>query len=143
MSTQRTELQLLELLATPRQLLNLKAARREVADRLLAVARGEHPLEFRPPAETPPVADVADGALPGGFAAALSGLRTDLDRFTPEEASLLMYHGYWATHVRVRQLHPTLAVESPEWREYEGLDEMSSRRLLALLHAGANRRVRR
>lgn len=101
------------------------------------------PASFRPPAETPPVADVADGALPGGFAAALSGLRTDLDRFTPEEASLLMYHGYWATHVRVRQLHPTLAVESPEWREYEGLDEMSSRRLLALLHAGANRRLRR
>jgi hypothetical protein len=101
------------------------------------------PASFRPPAEIPPVADVADGALPGGFAVALSGLRTDLDRFTPEEANLLMYHGYWASHVRVRQLHPTLAVESPAWREYEGLDEASSRRLLALLHAGASRRIRR
>jgi hypothetical protein len=34
-----------ELLATPRQLRDLKTARREVSDRLLAVARGEHPLE--------------------------------------------------------------------------------------------------
>lgn len=101
------------------------------------------PASFRPPPETPPLTNVADGALPEGFATALSRLRTDLDRFTPQEASLLMYHGYWATHVRVRHLYPALAINAPEWRDYEGLDETSSRRLLALLEKGETRRLRR
>lgn len=101
------------------------------------------PASFRPPPETSPVTNAADGALPDGFATALSRLRTDLDRFTPEEANLLMYHGYWATHVRVRHLYPALAIDMPGWRDYEGLNETSSRRLLALLKEGETRRLRR
>lgn len=101
------------------------------------------PASFRPPPGTPRITNVADGALPDGFAAALSRLRTDLDRFAPEEASLLMYHGYWATHVRVRHLLPALAIDTPGWRDYEDLDETSSRRLLALLEEGEARRLRR
>ncbi len=45
-------------------------------------------------------------------------LRTDLDPFLADECRLLMYHGYWSAHVRLRHLHPELAVEHPAWREY-------------------------
>jgi hypothetical protein len=53
--------------------------------------------------------------------APLARLRTDLDRFLPEEAGLLSYHAYWPTHTRLAALHPQLAVRAPSWREYADL----------------------
>lgn len=97
------------------------------------------PRAFEPPPGTPHVARAADGSLPAGFAYAISGLRTDLDRFLPDECGLLMYHGYWSAHVRLRHLHPALAVQCPEWRDYADLDPQEARRLRRVLAAGQRR----
>lgn len=99
---------------------------------------------FTPPpgATVPPGA--ADGALPVGFAEPLSRLRTDLDRFSSLEATLLAYHGYWSTHVRLATLHPDLAVPEPTWTEYAGLDDDDAARMKTELEAGEKTRpVRR
>ena len=85
-----------------------------------------------------------DGALPAGFAAKLAGLRTDLDRFLPEEAELLRYHGYWSAHARLGALHPALALASrPTWRDYENLPARDADALLDMLASGTKRRLRR
>lgn len=96
MSTQ-VELQLPELLGTPRQLLNLKAARREVADRLLAVARGEQPLEHP--------------QLPGELAAAF--LRGYDDQESTQEAYArdLADWFVWLARARVTAFDATLRLE--------------------------------
>ena len=78
-----------------------------------------------------------------GFADALTGLRTDLDRFLPDEARALMYHGYWSTHVRLRHLRPELAVDQPNWSDYAGLTADQTARLLAVLRDGERRSLRR
>ena len=95
MNTQQAELQPLELLATPRQLLNLKAARREVADQLLAVARGEQPLEHP--------------QLPGKLAAAF--LRGYDDQESTQEAYArdLADWFVWLARARVDAFGATLA----------------------------------
>jgi hypothetical protein len=95
MSTQQAELRPLELLGTPRQLLNPKAARREVADRLLAVARGEQPLEHP--------------QLPGELAAAF--LRGYDDQESTQEAYArdLADWFVWLTRARVNAFDATLA----------------------------------
>ncbi len=77
--------------------------------------------------------------LPAGFASTLSALRTDLDRFLPEEAALLMYHGYWATHVRLLHLRPDLATVSPRWRDFANLGTQEQTRLWGVLSDGARR----
>lgn len=67
--------------------------------------------------------NLSEGALPGRLVAPLAGLRTDLDRFTADEAGLLAYHGYWSTHARLGSLYPQMAMPSPTWREYADIDE--------------------
>lgn len=103
----------------------------------------KEPTHFRPPEDVPVIADAADGALPEGFADALTSLRTDLDRFLPEEAHLLMYHGYWATHVRLRHIQPDVAVQRPEWTKYATISTGRAAQLLALLREGEGRSVYR
>jgi hypothetical protein len=45
--------------------------------------------------------------LPSTLITLLAKLRTDLDRFAPEEADLLSYHGYWSTHAARGAAPPT------------------------------------
>jgi hypothetical protein len=103
----------------------------------------KEPARFRPPDSVALIPDAADGPLPVGFADALTGLRTDLDRFLPEEAAMLMYHGYWSTHVRLRHLWPTLATGQPQWRDYAALSSDRAARLLTLLRDGGRRSLSR
>ena len=109
----------------------------------LLVQIDREPARFKPPAGVDVVAGAAEGALPEGFADALTGLRTDLDRFLAAEAELLMYHGYWSTHVRLRHLRPDLAVPVPQWRKYADLTDRAAADLLAVLAAGERRSLRR
>ncbi len=98
---------------------------------------------FRPPSGVERITEAAEGALPEGFADALTGLRTDLDRFLPEEADLLMYHGYWSAHVRLRHLRPDLAVTRPSWKTYATVSTDRTASLLGLLQTGERRSLRR
>jgi NTE family protein len=99
------------------------------------------PAAFVPPDGTDPIADVADGALPTGFASALSVMRTDLDRFLHDESALLLCHGYWAAHVRLRHLRSDLSVERPTWRGLGGLGDAQYSNLMEVAQAGVSRRV--
>ena len=102
------------------------------------------PASFRFPDGSAIPPEYASGALPQGFGLALARLRTDLDRFLPEEARLLSYHGYWSAHVRLLTVAPDLAVAgAPSWRDYADLGETEASRLRGLLDAGRKRRVRR
>lgn len=101
------------------------------------------PRGFQPPPAVEKLDDAADGALPDGFAGAISSLRTDLDRFRPDECQLLMYHGYWSVHVRLRHLQPTLSIEHPAWRDYADLDVADERTLQTVLAAGQQRALSR
>lgn len=102
------------------------------------------PRDFRLPDGSRIDPDLYAGALPGGFAAKLAALRTDLDRFLPEEAKLLRYHGYWSAHARLGALYPELALKArPTWSDYENLSEADGAALLRLLAAGNRRRLRR
>lgn len=96
------------------------------------------PARFTPPKDVQLVADAADGALPVGFASDLSNVRTDLDRFSRIESALLLYHGYWATHVRLRHIRPEMSVRRPTWREFADLDAKRAAELLALIRAGSD-----
>jgi hypothetical protein len=60
-----------------------------------------------------------------------------------EEAELLMYHGYWSTHVRLRHLRPDLTAPTPRWRQYADLSDRAAANLLAVLAAGESRSLRR
>lgn len=97
------------------------------------------PRGFQPPPGVAKLGDAADGALPDDFASGISSLRTDLDRFLPDECQLLMYHGYWSAHVRLRHLHPGLAVDHPSWRKYADLDAAENQRLRRVLADGQQR----
>jgi predicted acylesterase/phospholipase RssA len=103
------------------------------------------PLAFRAPVGGGgiTVEEASDGALPVGFAKLLSGVRTDLDRFSVDELQLLTYHGYWSTHVRLAVLHPELAVKRPAWRTFADLDECEVSRLSETLSRGARFRISR
>jgi hypothetical protein len=109
----------------------------------LLVQIDKEPAQFRPPDGVERIGDAADGALPEGFASALAGIRTDLDRFLPEEAELLMYHGYWSTHMRLRHLWPDLAVADPNWTTYAALPSRQEVQLLSLINAGERRSLNR
>jgi NTE family protein len=87
----------------------------------------------------------AAGALPSSLVEPLALLRTDLDRFLPEEAELLSYHAYWSLHARLKTIAPELAVESPAWQppEYAQMSEAETTRLAALLARGAKRALSR
>jgi NTE family protein len=94
-------------------------------------------IRHDPRAKTDPA--FAAGALPGVLVQPLALLRTDLDRFLPEEADLLAYHGYWSLHARLRAVAPELAVDTPAWQEYAQLSESETARLQELLERGAKR----
>jgi hypothetical protein len=97
------------------------------------------PRDYRLPDRTPIDSSLYDGALPTELVAPLARLRTDLDRFLPEEAGLLSYHAYWSTHTRLAALHPQLAVGAPSWREYADLAVEEIGRLRRLLLHGVRR----
>jgi len=119
-------------------------------DQLLAGnLRGIHvpidrdPRTFLPPPGLAALAGAAEAALPSELVPLISGLRTDLDRFLPEESQLIMYHGYWATHVRLTHLHPALATATPSWRDYADLSAAHTHRVLHLLQSGRERQLNR
>jgi hypothetical protein len=97
------------------------------------------PRDYKLPDETPIEERLYDGALPSRLVAPLARLRTDLDRFLPEEADLLSYHGYWSTHARIGAFHTELAVPEPAWRDYAALTSADVQQLVHLLERGAQR----
>lgn len=105
------------------------------------MAAASNPRTFCLPDNTPVDPIAYEGALPSQLANAVGRLRTDLDRFLPEEADLLSYHGYWMAHARMASLYPDLAVETPSWREFADIPVGRSQALLALLERGARRRI--
>jgi hypothetical protein len=106
----------------------------------LAIERD--PRDFELPDGTPIDSRLHEGALPSPLIGPLARLRTDLDRFLPDEADLLSYHAYWSTHARLSALHPELALAAPAWRDYAALTPEEVKDLVRLLEAGA-RRLRR
>lgn len=102
------------------------------------------PASFRLPSGEPIDPNLYGGALPKGFAKPLAALRTDLDCFSLEEATLLRYHGYWSAHARLGSIHPDLAMsDPPSWQDYAALSERAAQELREMLARGAKRRVRR
>jgi hypothetical protein len=98
---------------------------------------------YRLPDRAPVDPALYEGAIPSRLVAPLARLRTDLDRFAPEEADLLSYHAYWSTHACLRALYPELVVARPSWRDHEALTTDEVNRLERLLTLGVQRlRVR-
>ena len=97
------------------------------------------PRRYRLPDRTAIDPDLISSALPSRLVAPLAQLRTDLDRFTAQEAGLLAYHGYWSAHARLGSLYPTMAVAAPSWREYADLDDRTARALEAELGRARHR----
>jgi NTE family protein len=95
------------------------------------------PRQYRDANNEPIDPSFYHGALDSAFVDKLAQLRTDLDRFLPEEAALLSYHGYWSLHARMRTYYPDMAVAAPSWREYAQLSTAERDRLLALLKRGS------
>jgi NTE family protein len=125
------------------QTLNLRV--RWLVDRLLdppadATERGVYIGIGRDPRDGVPP-DHCAGALPSDLVEPLALLRTDLDRFLPEEAELLSYHAYWSLHARLKSFAPELAVDAPEWTTYANLSPERHSELLGLLRRGAKRKL--
>jgi NTE family protein len=87
----------------------------------------------------------SSGALPSALVKPLARLRTDLDRFLPEEAELLSYQAYWSLHTRVATWAPELALSAPAWRlpKYADMSAADLDRVLKLLADGARLKARR
>ena len=77
--------------------------------------------------------------LPSELVKPLALLRTDLDRFSREEADLLSYHAYWTLHARLSTYKLELAMAAPSWTEYANLSAADTERLRKLLELGAHR----
>jgi NTE family protein len=90
-----------------------------------------------------PAPDILACSLPSELIRPLALLRTDLDRFSAEEAGLLSYHAYWTLHARLSAFAPDLALTDPAHREYAGLSAADTARLRRLLELGAHRFFRR
>lgn len=101
---------------------------------------GADPRSYRAPDGSEADAATVRSSLPRGFGEKLSLLRTDLDRFSPDETSLLMYHGYWSLHCRLSVLRPELAVEQPRWTEFGSLNTAETAALVQMLEAGRGRK---
>jgi predicted acylesterase/phospholipase RssA len=86
---------------------------------------------------------VAEAALPSELVGPLALLRTDLDRFSEEEANLLSYHAYWTLHARLRANAPELAIDGPGWRDYANLSAADTEGLRKIVQVGAHRFFRR
>jgi NTE family protein len=69
------------------------------------------------------------GALPSQLIGALAALRTDFNRFSPDEAALLAYHGYWSAHARLASLRRADSVADPSWRTYANISDADAARL--------------
>jgi NTE family protein len=91
---------------------------------------------------TPIPPEFYNGALPSSLATRLACVRTDLDRFTLEESSLLGYHGYWSLHARLATFRPDLALTRPSWREFADLSTSEERELGVLLDDSARLQLR-
>jgi hypothetical protein len=100
---------------------------------------GLDPRGYKLPNGSPIDAHIYQDALSPDLVAPLAGLRTDLDRFRPEEADLLSYHGYHSLHGRLAALHPSLAVTRPAWREFATLKPNEVAKLRSDLIIGAKR----
>ena len=83
------------------------------------------------------------GALPSELVEPLALLRTDLDRFSDDEAGLLSYHAYWTLHARFATFFPHLAVQQPDWTDYGNLSQAEIAHLRRHLEIGAHRFGRR
>ena len=94
------------------------------------------PRGYRTATGEPVDPELCDGALDRDLAELVGSLRTDLDRFLPEEASLISYHGYWSAHARLGSIHPELAVANPAWREFEEVTPAERDRLVGILRRG-------
>jgi hypothetical protein len=81
------------------------------------------------------------GAMPSALVQPLALLRTDLDRFLPEEADLLSYHAYWSLHARLKTVAPDFALDTPAWQptEYAQMPDVETKRFANLLDRGAKR----
>jgi hypothetical protein len=97
------------------------------------------PRRFAFPDRRPVDPSLYEGAIPSQLVKPLAALRTDQDRFFPEEADLLSYHAYWSIHARVASLYTDLAVTTPSWREFAGMKSDDIMRLQGLLDRGAMR----
>ena len=86
---------------------------------------------------------VAAAALPSELVRPLALLRTDLDRFSREEAGLLSYHAYWTLHARLSTQAGDLAIDNPAWTEYADLSAAATERLRRILELGSHRFFRR
>lgn len=117
-----------------------------IADRLQGIylVSKHDPPTFRLPDDSPMPSEYAAGALPRGFGLALASLRTDLDRFSLQEADLLRYQGYWSAHARMSAMASGLALQgTPAWQDYAGMSDTEAEKFLALLATGRKRRLRR
>lgn len=83
--------------------------------------------------------EVTAAALPSELVRPLALLRTDLDRFSADEAGLLSYHAYWTLHARLLQWKPKLALAAPAWRDYADLSPGDTERLRRSLELGSQR----
>ena len=103
----------------------------------LYLSLGRHPSWVRLPGGEKLDPATYMSALPTEFAPALAALRTDFDKFLPEEVDLLEYHAYWSTHAMLRGVRPDLAIQGePEWRTYADLSARDQNSLLRLLADG-------
>lgn len=109
------------------------------SERGIYVGIGQDPRQYQLPDGAPIAPDLYRGALPSPLVAPLSRLRTDLDRFSSNEAVLLSYHGYWSTHSRLAALHPDSACASPRWTDFAELNPGEAQRLRVNLTVGAKR----
>jgi NTE family protein len=93
---------------------------------------------------TAPAVDpaAAAGALPSELIRPLALLRTDLDRFSREEADLLSYHAYWSLHALLATYAPALAMREPGWRQFADLGPDEVARLRRVLELGKHRFLR-
>jgi hypothetical protein len=84
----------------------------------------------------------AAGALPSELIRPLALLRTDLDRFSREEADLLSYHAYWSLHALLATYAPALAMREPGWMQFADLGPDEVARLRRILELGRHRFLR-
>ena len=100
-------------------------------------------IKSDPRADEPIDPEVAAAALPSELVGPLARLRTDLDRFSVEEADLLSYHAYWTLHARLVAYAADLALDNPTWKTYAGLSAPQIAELRRTLELGAHRFFRR
>jgi NTE family protein len=107
---------------------------KEIEGAYVGITRDPH--KFRLPNGKEIEAHLHSGALDSDLVPLLADLRTDLNKFRPEEADLLAYHAYWSLHARLGSLYPKMAVEQPQWTDYADLSRADVASLTKLLVEG-------